>query len=239
MKVRFTAPRGPWLSGAAIWAIVAASAALNAYGWMQSAAGIVAVLLVVLVISSEVLGVRLAMAIETIAADKRWGRLAVASALMIGVVAFDAYSGKRALALIEAERLAPYQAAQATRTAAQADLAKIEAALAAIPALPANAPAQRLAAYQATRTAELARLEPQRAAAQARLDALPVVEAPAPPIAAEVMLAIVLLIEALKALGLWAITGGHRPAPAAVQAISANPARDLARKRWSKDADAA
>lgn len=239
MKVRFTAPTGPWLSGGAIWAITAASAALNAFGWMQSAAGVVAVLLVVLVISSEILGVRLAMAIETIAADKRWGRLAVASALMIGVVAFNAYSGKRALALIEAERLAPYQAAQATRTAVQADLAKIEAALAAIPALPANAPAQRLAAYQATRTAELARLEPQRAAAQARLDALPVVEAPAPPIAAEVMLVIVLLIEALKALGLWAINGSHRPAPAPAQAISANPARDLARKRWAKDADAA
>lgn len=234
MKVRFTAPTGPWLSGGAIWAITAASAALNAFGWMQSAAGVVAVLLITLVISSEVLGVRLAMAIEAIARDRRWGRLAVASVLLIAVVAFNAYSGKRALTMIEAERQAPYLAAQAARSTAQADVARIEAAIAAVPALPANVPAQRLAAYQSARAAELARLEPQRTAAQARLDALPSVEAPAPPIAAEVLLGIVLLIEALKVLGLWAIAGGHAPAPAV--ASSVNPARDLARKRWDKAA---
>jgi hypothetical protein len=233
MKVRFNAPTGPWLSGGAIWAITAASAILNAWGWQQSATGLVAGLLVTLVISSEILGVRLAMAVEAIARDRRWGRMAVTVALLAGVVAFNAYSGKAALHLVEAERLAPYQAAQAERAKVQADVTRIEAAIAAVPALPANAPATRLAAYQSARSAELARLEPQRSAAQARLDALPSVEAPAPPIAAEVLLGIVLLIEALKVAGLWAIAGGHSPAPAQP---ATNAGRDLANRRWKREA---
>lgn len=234
-----SASRGPWLSASAIWAITGASALLNAWGWMQSAAGLAAILLVVLAISAEVLGVRLAISIEALADRKQRARLAVAVALMIGVVGFNAYSGKRALALIEQERLAPYAQAQAKRAEAASDVAAVKAAIAAVPTLPANVPASRLEAYRAARDSELARLQPQLGAAQAKLEALPAVTAPAPPIDPAVMFAVVVLIEALKALGLWAL-GSAPKAPAvpaaAPAAVSAHPGRDLARKRWDREA---
>ena len=114
-------------------------------------------------------------------------------------------------------------------------MAELKAERAAIPALPANAPAARLAEYRATRDAELARIEPQLAAAETALAALPKVETPAPGIDPAAMIAIVILIEAIKVAALWAIGQGHAPAPVA-PAQSANPARDLARKRWNRAA---
>lgn len=220
-------------AGVAIWAIALASGLLNAWGWWASAAGLVAVVLVTLVLASEALGITLALAIENAARTKAWARVTVAALLLIGVSLFNAYSGHRALTMIEAERAAPFVAAQAARTEAQAEVDRIEAAIAAVPALPANVPAARLAAYQQARNAELARLEPQRAAAQQRLDALPVVEAPPPSIEPAVMKAIVILIELLKVAGLWAVTGGHGQTPAQA---SPNAAAELARKRWNKAA---
>lgn len=218
-------------AGVAIWAIAAASGLLNAWGWGTSAAGLVAIVLVTLVLASEVLGITLALAIEAAASRKAWARVTVAGVLLIGVSVFNAYSGYRALTMIEAERAAPYLAAQAARTEAQAEVVRIEAAIAAVPDLPANVPAARLRAYQEARNAELARLEPQRAAAQQRLTTLPIVEAPPPSTPPLAVKLIVVLIELLKVAGLWAVTGktNHPPAQSAPSAASA-----LAAIRWQK-----
>jgi hypothetical protein len=134
--------------------------------------------------------------------------------------------------MIEAERAAPYIAAQAAISEAQAEVVRIEAAIAAVPTLPANVPAARLRAYQEARNAELARLEPQRAAAQQRLTTLPVVEAPPPSTPPLAFKLIVVLIELLKVAGLWAVTGKPSHPPAQQSAPSAASA--LAAARWAK-----
>lgn len=223
-----------WLSGAAIWALAAASATLNAWGWMMSATGLVAFVLVVLVISSEVLGIRMAIAVERSAQSKSWARVAVLVILLAGVSVFNAYSGKRALHQVEVERSAPYLAAAASRAEAQQRLDRIEADIAAVPALPANVPAARLAAYQEARNAELARLEPQRGAARAALEALPAAKAPAEPLDPIVLILVVSLIEALKVLGLWAITAAAKPLVIERVQTLPNPGAALAAKRWLK-----
>ncbi len=219
-------------AGVAIWAIAAASGLLNAWGWGTSAAGLVAIVLVTLVLASEVLGITLALAIETAVSRKAWARVTVAGVLLIGVSLFNAFSGHRALTMIEAERAAPYIAAQAAISEAQAEVVRIEAAIAAVPTLPANVPAARLRAYQEARNAELARLEPQRAAAQQRLTTLPVVEAPPPSTPPLAFKLIVVLIELLKVAGLWAVTGKPSHPPAQQSAPSAASA--LAAIRWQK-----
>jgi hypothetical protein len=219
-------------AGVAIWAIAAASGLLNAWGWGTSAAGLVAIVLVTLVLASEVLGITLALAIETAVSRKAWARVTVAGVLLIGVSLFNAFSGHRALTMIEAERAAPYIAAQAAISEAQAEVVRIEAAIAAVPTLPANVPAARLRAYQEARNAELARLEPQRAAAQQRLTTLPVVEAPPPSTPPLAFKLIVVLIELLKVAGLWAVTGKPSHPPAQQSAPSAASA--LAAARWAK-----
>jgi hypothetical protein len=218
-------------AGFAIWAIAAASGLLNAWGWWASAAGLVAVVLVTLVLASEILGITLALAIEHSVSRKAWARVVVAGVLLIGVSLFNAYSGHRALTMIETERAAPYLAAQAARVEAQAEVNRIEAAIAAVPVLPANVPAARLRAYQETRNAELARLEPQRAAAHQRLASLPTVEAPPPATPPIVLKAIVVLIEALKVAGLWAVSQQRQPTPAQT---ASSPASLLAQRRWAK-----
>jgi hypothetical protein len=221
----------PWLSGGAIWALTAASAALNAWGWAMTATGLVAIVLVTLALSSEVLGVRLALLIEAAAGRAAWAKVAVASVLMLGVIGWNVFSGHRALDMVERQRARPHGEAQAARDEAQARLDRIDAALAEIPALPANVPAARLREYRDARDAELARLEPQREMAEAALAALPSIEAPPPAIPAEAKWAILALIEALKALALWAVADRRaRIKPALVQL---NPAAELARKRWA------
>lgn len=219
-----------FVAAAAIWAITLASGLLNAWGWSVSAAGLVALVLVVLVIGSEALGITLALATERAWSERARVRAIVAGVLLIAVSAFNAYSGHRALTMVEAERAAPYMAAQTARMAAQAEVNRIEAAIAAVPELPANVPAARLRAYQEARNAELVRLEPQRATAQQRLEALPVVQPPPPGINSAVMKMIVLLIEALKVFGLWAVAG----APAKPAKPVVNFASELARRRWAK-----
>lgn len=231
-KLKSLPPLSVMASAAAIVAIAGASGLLNAWGWHASAAGLVALVLVVLVVGSEVLGITLALATERAWAHKARVRALVSAALLIGVSVFNAYSGHRALTMIEQERAAPYLAAQSARTEAAAVLARIEADLAAVPALPANVPASRLRAYVDARNTELARLEPQRAAAQQRLDALPVVAEPPPGIDPAVMKMIVVLIELLKVFGLWAVAEGYR----AAQPHRINAGAELARARWAKRA---
>src|SRR5262249_31614209 len=110
-----------------------------------------------------------------------------------------------------------------------------EREIAAIPPLPTNAPAARLSQYRAARDAELARLEPQRAGAKAALNAIPTIEAPPPSIDANAKWAILTLVEALKALALWAIVSRRSAVAASASAAQPiNPASALAMKRWGK-----
>ena len=220
----------PWLSGLAVVVLTAASAAVNAWGYIASFKGLLCLVLVAMALSCEVLGVRLAHAIERAWTAGQRLRATVGGLLLAGVVGFNLVSGHRALALADAEADAPRQAAMAARAQAEAHLADIRAELAAIPALPENVPAVRLRAYVTARGDALSRLVPARAAAEAALAALPAVEQ-VEKLAAWAYWALAALIEALKALALWAI---RTAAPAALaSAPRRNAGRDLANRRWA------
>lgn len=220
----------PWLTGTAIWTLAVASGAVNVWGWMATAQGLIAFVLAALVISSEVLGIRLAVHVAARAAEKAWGRLAIAIALLGGVVAFNALSGHRALSHYESLAAAPAIDAEAKRDLAQAEVARLEAQVAAIPALRSDIPRVRLAELRAARDAELARLEPLLITARARLEAAPPPAAPPEPIGSTAVWLIVALIESLKAFGFVAVSCKARAG--SVQARQVNHAAELARKRW-------
>jgi hypothetical protein len=213
----------PLLSGGAIWAVAAASGALNAWGWSETATGLVAALLVVLSLACEVLGVRLASVVE---AQGRGTRQWVGLALLAGVVAFNAYSGHRALERVEQDRGEPRRLYLVQAGRLDAEVARLEAEVAAVPPLPRNVPAVRVRAYREVRDAELTRLRPLVEAARARRDGLVEVAAPPEGIPDGGRWAIVLLAEALKALGLWAIGAGH------AARAGVNPGAALAARRW-------
>lgn len=220
----------PWLSSAAVLVLTAASAAVNAWGYLASFKGLLCLVLVAMALSCEVLGVRLAHAVERAWTAGQRFRASVGLVLLAGVVGFNLVSGHRALALADAEADAPRQAALAARAQAEAHLADIRAELAAIPALPENVPAVRLRAYVAARGEALARLNPARAAAEAALASLPT-PAQTEKLAAWAYWALAGLIEALKALALWSI---RTAAPAALAAAPRrNAGRDLALRRWA------
>lgn len=224
--------RKPWLTSAALWGVVIAWGGLGVWGWTQSAAGPVVVVLVALSVCADVIGAR--MAVHAGSAGSRV-RTAACIILALGCVAWTGYAGKRGLEIADAQRRAPAEAVLAHRAEAKTALARIEAELAAVPAIRADIPAARLRELQAARAADLARLEPLRAAAQARLDAVPA-PPPAPPALPSFALwGAVALIEALKLFGFWAIaTGGPaagtRSTPSNVVPLS--PGQALAARRW-------
>lgn len=240
----------PWLSAGTLWVLAGASATLNAWGWSQNPS-MVAIVLVALAIASEVLGLRYAEHAQEAFESRRWPQLLACGLILAGVVGFNAYSGHRAFELVEAQRLAPYSQAVreldaliAVRTDAQAQIAAIEAK---IPApmtseQMATMPAVRIAAAQAARDVELARLMPQLHAAQAALAALgqPVAAPTEPPPAmpSDTIWAIVVLLEALKALGMWAIGASRKPAaPTAAPQIDLDQIRkqgNPVHARWAK-----
>lgn len=226
-------PQSQWLSGAAIWGLTIASGALNIWGWVETANGsyLLGGILSAAVISSEVLGVRLAQRVE--AAWRDWPRFTLAMGLLGGVVAFNAYSGHRALDMVESDRVQPYREAKAARDEATARLRSVETQIAALPQADASTLSGRIAELRGLRSDDVARLEPQRIAAQRRLDALPALPAePAAPMAPLVSWLIVALIEATKAFGLFAVNA--RKARAASNVVSLNPGRDLVNLRWGK-----
>lgn len=237
----------PWLTGASIWSIAAASGALNAWGWSITASGLVAGLLVTLSVAAEILGVRLAFAVDK--ASREPGlRFFLALPLFLGVVAFNAYSGHRALTAVDTAQRAPVEAAAFERAALQTELRNIDAAIGLAPVVPPNASSRRARVFAEARAQELARLDAKRERAEARLAAIRS-SRPAPePIDSLVVWAIVGLVEGLKAFGLFAVsrsTSGNvralqeqRPArhspPSPPSPPSPNAGRDLARMRWAK-----
>lgn len=233
----------PWLTGGAIWSIAAASGALNAWGWWTTSSGLVAGLLVTLALAAEILGVRLAFAVDR-AAREPGPRFFLALPLFLGVVAFNAYSGHRALVAVDAAQRAPAEASAAEHAGLQRDLDAIDAAIAAAPRVPENVHFRRAQAYAAARAEELARLDARRDRVQRRLAALRDVRPAPAPLDDGVVWAIVALVEGLKAFGLFAVSRRAvtpqrapaptpaRPAPAPTGAPSPNAGRDLAMRRW-------
>jgi len=103
-----------------------------------------------------------------------------------------------------------------------------------MPALRADIPAARLRELQAARAAEIARLEPQRAEAQAQLDAI-LAPPPSPsPLPGLALWGAVALIEALKLFGFWAIGAGGQRVERAPPSndIPLSPGQALAARRW-------
>lgn len=230
----------PWLTGAAIWSIAAASGALNAWGWSITATGLVAGLLVTLAVAAEILGVRLAFAVDR-ASREPGPRFFLALPLFLGVVGFNAYSGHRALTAVDAAQRAPVEAAASERAAVQREIDTAEREIAALPRIPENVPAARVRAYVEARRVELARLEARQDRARSRLAALSDPHPAPAPIDDGAVWAIVVLVEGLKAFGLFAVARGSGPAVTVAPArspapkhtpSSPNPARDLAMRRW-------
>lgn len=202
----------------ALWALMLASAALNAWGWSVAVPPLLALVLIALVLASEVMGMSLAHRVASLFANRSAApvRFATAAALFAGVVAFNAFSGHRALDEVEAQRLEPFQAKQSTYQAAVDRVDRLrrehEAARMAVASIPANIPGSRIDILQRPHWETMRRLEPALFEAETELRALREPGQPPVPIGGGAMLAIVLLIEALKALGLWAIGSGKTDA---------------------------
>ncbi len=229
----------PWASMLAVAVVVAASGLFNAWAWAAAVDGPARFVIVALVVACEILGAVLLMRLAGAFRSGAWARLALGVPLLVGVIAFNAWSGHRGFELVEAARLAPIRAA----ASAQADIDRVEAALAAIPAIPLSDEAgrpigpARTAELGAQRAAEIARLERRRAEAVVAKAALPPPPASAGIAAANpaTLWGIVILIEAIKAVGLFVIGAGQpasRSTPASL--IPMTPGQALARQRWSK-----
>jgi hypothetical protein len=216
--------RKPWLTSAALWAAIAAWACLGVYGWLATAHGVLAGVLVGLTLACDVLAARLP--VHAGLAACRW-RAAVCVALALGCAAFTGLSAKRGLELAQVQGRTPFEASQAERAELHAHRQRIEAELAAVPPLTGDIPAVRLRALAEARQAELERLRGHLAGVQARIDALPRLPEPPPPLPAALVWALVGLVEGLKLLGFWAL---------AKPAIASNAGATLAALRWRKAA---
>jgi hypothetical protein len=222
----------------AVAVVVAASGLFNCWAWSEATTGPARIVTVALAASCEVLGATLLIRLSGAVRSGEWARIALGVPLLAGVICFNGWSGHRAFELVEAERLAPVRAIEA----AQAEIDRTETALASIPAIPLSDEAgrpigpARTAELGAQRAAEIARLERRRIEAVAAKAALP-----SPPAAAGVKAAdpatlwlIVILLEALKAAGLFVVGAGgqrgERPAPSNV--IPLSPGQALAARRW-------
>lgn len=219
--------RKPWLTQAALWGVVVAWGGLGVWGWMQSASGPVVAVLVAISVCADIVGAR--MAVHAGQSACRWRSMACLI-LALGCIAWTGFSGKRALALADAQRQAPYAAALAERAQAQATLARIDAGIAALPALRSDIPATRLEALAEARAAEIARLEARRGEA-AFLAERPLPPPPPEPLPQGALWALVGLVEVLKLAGFWAVGKPKQPTSPPIAAGQA-----LAALRWRKAA---
>lgn len=224
-----------WLTASAIWALVTASATLNAWGWAQTP-GLIAGVLVVLAISAEILGARLFLHAERSPAAR--GRI-VLFLLAAGCVAFNAVSGHRAFSAAESRRLAPAIAAarDAESVRIQSIRADIFAAQAEIDRTPRCDLSRPGPQYQAACSAAwLAAVQPARAriaALTAALDA-PQREPELPESLPNWLLwSIVALIEALKSATFWGL-GMQRRAESGTKRLGKNQIEEEISARVAK-----
>jgi len=208
-----------WAASAAIAALTLASALLNGWGWMETA-----IIMVVLAISSEVLGAVFALFLATTSSGE-WARRFTLALLLIGCMAFNGWSGFRAMDMLNLHDVAEHRpVADVERdlgritgrlsTMEAVDLSVIDSVKAAqrtlafdgfysgvIDGLPGPATSAALAAAGVSYRADRARLEAEFGTAR---DA-----ASTEQFANAIHTVVVLLIEAMKGLGLWAI-GVHK-----------------------------
>jgi hypothetical protein len=156
--------RKPWLTSASLWAAIGAWACLGVYGWLATAHGVLAGVLIGLTLACDVLAARLP--VHAGLAACRW-RAGACIALALGCAAFTGLSAKRGLELAQVQGRAPFEANQAERAALYAHRQRIEAELAAVPRLTGAIPAVRLRALAEARLAEIERLRGDLAGVQA------------------------------------------------------------------------
>jgi hypothetical protein len=193
---------------AAVWAVVFASGLLNAWGWLQSTAGLIAGVVVALVIAAEILGATLLPQIMR-SFDARNGlRGVLAAVLFVGCVGFNAYSGHRAFEMIEAARVAPEQA----KAKADALIVERQRRLDAVPPVQGTDEQgrtigpQRLEILTNQREADVARLTAElNEAKKARAAIATTTASSVPPMDANTLWALVLLVEGIKAGALFAL----------------------------------
>lgn len=205
--------------------IVGALALFNIAGWVITWANSLAfaVLFSAIALASEILGFNLAISIERQWRDKRRSAaLACAYALAICMVV-NLVSGHNAWLTFERAMFAPQVAAEqaeidTARARLQLELASIDSQIAAArPPIAMQAGPQGRAEARRVYELEVQRLAPQRAAAQARLDAEPVA-APERHVAPDwAVWALFASIEIMKAVLLWAIGAGLARTTAVVE----------------------
>lgn len=204
------------IASGALWGLMGASTALNAWGWAQSAPAIVALVLIALVVASEVMGMCLVERVAALFGARAAAplRFATGLVLFVGVLAFNAYSGHRALEAVEAQRREPYEMALSDNIAASARVRRLQQELGgargALAAIPSDIPGSRIEILQRPHLDAIERLEPELARAEAALRAATAPSEAPSPIEGGVLLAIVALIEALKALGRWTLGAAIR-----------------------------
>jgi len=193
---------------AAVSAVVVASTLLNAWGWLQSTAGLIAGVVVALVIAAEILGATLLPQIMRSLDAKNFIRSTLAAALFVGCVAFNAYSGHRAFEMIEVARVAPEHA----KTQADALIAERQRRLDAVPPVQLTDDQgrpigpQRLTILQQQREADIERLTAELSAAQRERDAIETtVASSVPAMDGRHMWGLVILLELIKAGALFAL----------------------------------
>lgn len=193
---------------AVVWVVIVASTLLNAWGWLQSTAGLIAGVVVALVIAAEILGATLLQQIMRSMEAKNIVRSALATALFVGCVAFNAYSGHRAVEMIELARVAPEHA----KTEADALIAERQRRLDAVPPVRLTDDQgrpigpQRLAILQQQREADLERLTAELSAAQKERGAIETtIASSVPAMDGRHMWGLVILLELIKAAALFAL----------------------------------
>lgn len=196
--------------------VVAFLAAFNLAGWVVTWENSIAlmVLFAGVALCAEVLGFNLAVSIERQWRDKRRAPALAAAFSLAVCAAINLTSGHNAWLEFERLMFAPQVRAEQTeidarRANLQIEIAAIDAQLdAARPPIRMEAGPQGRAEARRVYEMEVARLAPQRDAAQAKLDAAPIT-APARHIAPDWSVWVLFgLIEAMKATVLWAIGAG-------------------------------
>lgn len=192
----------------AVWAVVVASTLLNAWGWLQSTAGLIAGVVVALVIAAEILGATLLPQIMRSFDARNVLRGALAAVLFVGCVGFNAASGHRAFEMIEVARVAPEKA----KAHADALIVERQRKLDAVQPVQLtddqgrSIGPQRLEIITKQRDADVARLAAElQAAKDARAKIATTSASSVPPMDANMLWALVLLVEAIKAGALFAL----------------------------------
>lgn len=204
-----------YTTGLAVLALIVASMATNILGLYESMPKTaLSVVIITLILAVEIVGALLMVAGEGNTGIKRMLILVMA----VGCMTASGIAGYRSLTHMDASRLAPYETSMENRKVAVAELAQAKTALASLPGLPdmTNMPATRISVAMAARDAELVRLEAAVAATETKLAGISVPAKPEAALPQAMIIGLILLVELIKACGLWVISANSRKPEAEV-----------------------